>query len=433
MADDDYMTSDEVVEALHIKPSTLYAYVSRGVLRRLRDPGRRRSMYLREDVERLTQRHPGQVTREDAAASALRWGAPLLTTSIGYITDEGPVYRNQKASDLAQAGMSFEAVAHLLLTGVWQPGIEAWPEFDFPDDLRKRLKWELEEVVPDDVSKVFASVVLALGMKGRGQKELLSGSSDTARLVLHTLAGCFGALTVEKRFIERHGDESVSEHILRAAGCQPAVHARSSLNQMLILLADHEMAAASFVSRITASTNGDLFCCVAAALCAHAGSSMVAAALEVERRLFGPLSRENWGDMLELARKRGASLFGFNHPLYPHGDPRAEYLLDLAGATPCADPKVPLVLELLEDARREYGLLPGIAIALAVFSRSLCMPFGSAAALWNLSRTVGWIAHAFEQRTQAFMLRPRARYVSSIGSDVAGNADHKPSRPADSR
>ncbi|MBP0623688.1 hypothetical protein J8I82_27725 [Cupriavidus sp. LEh25] len=79
------------------------------------------------------------MTREQAAASALRWGAPVISTSIGFIDDEGPVYRNRRASDLARSGARFEAVAHLLLTGVWQPGIEAWPRFEIPSDVRRRL------------------------------------------------------------------------------------------------------------------------------------------------------------------------------------------------------------------------------------------------------------------------------------------------------
>ncbi|NYT56731.1 hypothetical protein H0A69_19635 [Eoetvoesia caeni] len=43
---------------------------------------------------------------------------------------------------------------------------------------------------------------------------------------------------------------------------------------------------------------------------------------------------------------------------------------------------------------------------------------GGALALWTLSRSAGWIAHALEQRTQGFMLRPRARFVGAEPIDA---------------
>ncbi|MBP0623687.1 hypothetical protein J8I82_27720 [Cupriavidus sp. LEh25] len=265
-----------------------------------------------------------------------------------------------------------------------------------------------------DISKVFASAVLTLGMQSRGLNELTHGVGDDVRVIVHTLAACFGALNPKQRFTERNNEESVSAHTLRAVGCRADAKVISALDQALIMLADHEMAAATFVARITASMNSDLYCCVASALCAHAGSSAVAAALEVDAQLFAPLTRKNWRAMQQLVQSHGTTLFGFNHPLYPKGDPRAEVLLELSATLYSVDPKVPLILEFLADARREVGVLPGIAVALAVFTRTIGMPYGSAAGLWMLSRTVGWIAHSIEQRTQAFMLRPRASYVRTM-------------------
>ena len=115
--------------------------------------------------------------------------------------------------------------------------------------------------------------------------------------------------------------------------------------------------------------------------------------------------------MHALVKQRGTTLFGFNHPLYPSGDPRADYLLELVSRLKPTDPKVPMVLRFLEQARTESAVLPGIAVALVVFARALGMPSGAASALWIISRSAGWIAHALEQRTQGYMLRPRARFV----------------------
>jgi citrate synthase len=44
-------------------------------------------------------------------------------------------------------------------------------------------------------------------------------------------------------------------------------------------------------------------------------------------------------------------------------------------------------------------------------ARALGLPGGSAATLFALGRTSGWVAHALEQREAGYLLRPRAEYV----------------------
>ena len=56
--DEEYLTASEACARLGIKPATLYAYVSRGVLPSFREGIRRRRLYRRLDVERLSQVRP---------------------------------------------------------------------------------------------------------------------------------------------------------------------------------------------------------------------------------------------------------------------------------------------------------------------------------------------------------------------------------------
>jgi citrate synthase len=60
---------------------------------------------------------------------------------------------------------------------------------------------------------------------------------------------------------------------------------------------------------------------------------------------------------------------------------------------------------------------PGLAPALVAFSRALGMPPGNATAQRIMARAAGSGAHVVEQRTQAFMLRPRAKFFSAMRTD----------------
>lgn len=59
MDGEEFLTAQETCALLGVKPATLYAYVSRGMLRSYRQGIKRMRLYRRNEVERLTQlRHP---------------------------------------------------------------------------------------------------------------------------------------------------------------------------------------------------------------------------------------------------------------------------------------------------------------------------------------------------------------------------------------
>ena len=55
---EEYLTAAEACAQLAVKPATLYAYVSRGLLPSYRQGIRRRRLYRRRDVERLLRLRP---------------------------------------------------------------------------------------------------------------------------------------------------------------------------------------------------------------------------------------------------------------------------------------------------------------------------------------------------------------------------------------
>src|SRR3954454_23864371 len=87
------VTAREAAKLLEIKLDTLYAYVSRGLVRSVSGEGRKARLYLRADLDRLRARSDAHRGHAPLAAGALRWGEPVLDSAITAIDDQGPSYR----------------------------------------------------------------------------------------------------------------------------------------------------------------------------------------------------------------------------------------------------------------------------------------------------------------------------------------------------
>src|SRR5918999_2378383 len=103
------LSTAEAAARLGVKPATLYAYVSRGLLSRERSPDGRTSTFDPAEIDRLAR--PGRARRGRRPASDLV--VPSALTAI----DQGlPWYRGMAVTDLA-ATRTFEEVAEWLWTG----------------------------------------------------------------------------------------------------------------------------------------------------------------------------------------------------------------------------------------------------------------------------------------------------------------------------
>ncbi|MDX2974653.1 helix-turn-helix domain-containing protein, partial [Kribbella solani] len=103
--DENYLTTAEVARRLQVKPATVYAYVSRGMLTSVRARGRRGSLFAAAEVERLAGRsveHAGVVER--------------IESQLTLLQDDELYYRGHPARTLATTN-TVEEVAHLLWTG----------------------------------------------------------------------------------------------------------------------------------------------------------------------------------------------------------------------------------------------------------------------------------------------------------------------------
>src|SRR5258708_20574120 len=86
-----WIRSDEAARRLGVSAATLYAYVSRGLLRSEGTTGHRERRYRADDVSRLKRRRAIGRKAESIAASALDFGTPVLESSLTLI-ENGPLY-----------------------------------------------------------------------------------------------------------------------------------------------------------------------------------------------------------------------------------------------------------------------------------------------------------------------------------------------------
>src|SRR5262249_22976450 len=105
------------------------------------------------------------------------------------------------------------------------------------------------------------------------------------------------------------------------------------VRRCLVLAADHELNASTYVARCIASTGASPYAALLGALGAlsgppHGGETSKVEALLREALRSGPVE-----DAVAERLRRGERIPGFGHPLYPDGDPRAVHILDAVGAS----------------------------------------------------------------------------------------------------
>ncbi len=409
----DYLTAAEAMAVLKVRQQTLYAYVSRGLIRSLKQPNQRGKLYLAEDVHRVRARSEARAGHGAVAAGAMNWGEPIIPTAITEITADGPRYRGRLATQLVHDGATFESVAELLWTGMWHDEPHAWEHALTPADIRA-LDVVGGERAEESLLEAFATAILHLGLqRGSVEDRMRSGQwLAAARQVLATLVGSFGWAGPGKTYLALRPGISVSEGIVEALGVAPHADNHAAMEAMLVLFADHELSPGTLAARVAASSGAPLHGCLASAICATSGVQIGRLYDRVEDFLAQSHTFEALVARAEQASRSGSAPPGFDHPLYPQGDPRAQLLLELVQRRPDQSSRLEAIYRYVERMKSEYGCHPRHELAAATLAIAMQLPRRTLGPLFALARTAGWVAHVQEQRLSPVMLRPRARYVA---------------------
>ncbi len=410
------LESDEAARRLGIKVTTLYAYVSRGLLTSHPAPGGRRSLFALDDVERLARRSRQGKTVETRMAT--------VTTAVTQLTDDGPVFRGRLATELALT-TSFEDVAAWLWSGPGGVGGHETPGEWAPVDLgpppemassdrmrwvvvmagaRDRLRADLRpEVVTRTAGRVAASMVASLPWP--------RADSPVAPVVPLVLPDG----------IERH--DAMAARLTARLSAAPTPALVLGVNAALVLMADHELATSTMAVRVAASTRADLYDVVLAGLGTiagplHGGASQQAYSLLLEARHHGVERAVD--DTLRSQRV----LPGFGHSVYKHGDARFTVLAGLFEAfAPAED--VALLRSLVDLAAEHDVPLPNVDLILAATALAAGMPPDAGRTIFTVARVAGWTAHYLEELGER-PLRYRARAVYATPGRTGPTDDAPP-------
>jgi len=377
---EELLSARETARRLGIKLDTLYAYVSRGQLHSVAVPGSRERRYRSSDIERFRASRGGDRLRE-----ALM---PVIDSSICLIENGKFYYRGQDAVRLAGTA-SLEEVAALL----WEapPRADRAPTAPSPAPMPSRPPGLIERVQVR-LALLAAADLAALDLTQAGVLRTGWAILDELAAAIADAPGATGPV-----------------HRQLAAAWRLDAAASDLVRRCLVLLADHELNASTFVARCVASTGATPYAVVSAALGALSGRRHGGAAARAEALLHEIGHQDDPMAVLAARLARDEDLPGLGHPLYPDGDPRAVAIVEaIVKARPAAGARIAAAAL---AAMRLTGQYPNVDFALAGAVTALGLPAGAALALFVLARAVGWIAHALEQYDSRVLIRPRARYT----------------------
>lgn len=402
------ISAAEAARRLGIKPQTLYAYVSRGLLSRERVVGRRESRFDEKEVARLAARQRSGGGR----AGALE---VIVDSSISLIASDDTLwYRGWSVEDAAGRAR-FEDVALWL----WASGPEAMDEaagWFHPAPEAAEVARAAVSLAPAEAS-VLDRYFLAISVAASADPTSHSREPDAVRrrgariigLLVDSLPDAGGGAG---RAAPSDDPEPIAARLwpgLSASAATPG--AVQALNSALVLLADHELASSTLAARVAASTWADIYRVLIAGLAA-CGGTLHGGAGDLAAGLLGEAAEVGAERAVGRRMRNGELVPGFGHTVYRERDPRCRPLLDaVRSAWPDHD-----VVRAADDVLAVMAVeapraFPNVDFALAALVGAGEMINGAAEAIFCTARCAGWIAHGMEESQHRLRYRARAAYT----------------------
>lgn len=402
-----FLTAQEAAEELGVKIGTIYAYVSRGLIRsQASAAGQRNRLYLREDINRLLIRRQTRINLDPMSDDVLQFAAPVLESEFSLIED-GKLYYCGIPIEEVTSMLAAEELAALFWSGDAANARSLFDHRRHPSAGKyRRMLLDLDIDRSIRFSLPTFQIVLPLAMADdpiaydmRPGSIALSGAR-----ILHLLTAVAS------------GDvrENLGLAQMLQRGWRPHDEAAVRFfNMVLTICADHEVKLATFAARVVAALGATPYSVINAGITSLSGPQQGGYTESVEAFL-DEVNRPENAESVICARMRRNESFpvpGFHNPLYPEGDPRARLLL--GGLFDQYPESLPLILarSIQRSVYQLRGERPKMEFALAVFRRHFELPPSSTLGIFALGRIIGWIGHAIKQYGSNQIIQPRTRYT----------------------
>ncbi|WP_327292337.1 citrate/2-methylcitrate synthase [Streptomyces sp. NBC_01198] len=404
---EDRISTREAAARLGVKPETVYAYVSRGLLGSRRAAGGRGSTFDPAEVAALAARGRTGAAAAAAPAEGAEGGWGRIRTGVTLIdpATDSYAFRGVDAVALAEA-YAYEEVAHWLWTGELRPGVR----FTAPPQPLAAARAAAGSLPGDSgpVDRMRVAVIAA-------------GAADPLRFDLgrDAVLGCArGLVPTLVDALPPAGPDVADGAAPIARRLWSRLTARDAdlasvrvLDTALALLIDHDLATSTLAVRVAASGRAHPYAAVSAGLGALDGPLHGQASALAHRMLLDVMERGGAGPVVAAHLRAGHAVPGLGHRLYRGEDPRARLLLAQLAEVPAAADALAAARDTLATAARHTPLHANVDLALAVLSVASGMPAEAGEAVFAVARTAGWVAHALEEYAErALRMRPTGVY-----------------------
>ena len=348
------------------------------------------------------------------------------TSTIYYLDNDRGVlaYYNYDIHDLAR-GASFEEVCYLL----WHGRLPQRAELG---DLQSQLAAErplpeailrlMKQLPANDGMDVLRTLVSALGQydpqanDGSPAANYRKAVRLTAQIA--SIVATYGRMKAGGGPIQPDPALGHAANFLyMLTGERPNALATRAFDIALVLHADHELNASTFVARVAAATLTDLYSATVGAIGAlkgplHGGANADVMRLLIEIGQDAPAEKIDEAIRGKLARK--VKIPGFGHRVYRTEDPRATHLRRMskelgekAGNTRWYE--MSRRIEALVTGEKK--LYPNVDFYSASTYYTLGIDIDLFTPIFAVSRVSGWTAHCLEQYANNRLIRPRTDYI----------------------
>jgi citrate synthase len=358
-------------------------------------------------------------------------GVVVAQTAISEVDGEhgSLTYHGYTIGELAER-VEYEEIAHLLLLGhlPTRAELDAFKarlaaQRDLPETLLGIIRALPHDADPMDVLRTAVS---AFGTIARTNGKATLDQAITYTAIFPTIVAAFhryrtGQAPVAPNSALNHA----ANYLYMLNGQTPEANRVTSLNNYLVLLADHGMNASTFAARAVTSTESDLCSAITGAISSLKGPLHGGAVGNVSKMLQAVGAPENAQAWVTHELDNKGKIMGLGHRVYKTYDPRAEILREIARKVgnpqlfATAQATEQAALDELHRRKPQERIWTNVDFYSAVLLDSAGLPADLFIPTFGVSRVVGWSAHVLEQIQKNRLMRPEADYIGPHGAHWA--------------